>query len=493
MEEGFCHKFENPTNVGEEGGSFSDIRLIGQNGIVLISCDQTPETYRRAKKIQKSFVNQGEILDKKTIFLLEEANKVEKGKELHPELLVSVLEGLELVLKAREQIQKSPKGPLHELTSDVLRQQNIFLQEIVQNFLQKELLNQIDFLEQTTKENFLKKEMLNQIDFLEQTTKENFFRGKMLLGLMQSEMSRVDIVVGVLRNILSRLEREVFSLHDKDEELIKEFVSQISGYKDFSSTLNHDYRLLLGNMFEFASLIEEDEENEEIDEYKKIVSSAPEKLQEMLYCRMALLKDPNYKLYKTSDIIKDSVAQLNGKAIAKTIIIKNEGGTGGELFCDKGRTDVWLHAFLINAVKFTPDGGKIIITSKKIENGYTKISVKDAGTGMSLERLKKLQKMFLGEIKIEKLKSQKGVNGERGTGYGLVNCQELCKKLVSATLEVESKEGVGSTFSFVVPATEEKHNEIIQEGEMKFKRNRKHIQSNIEGVLTKTKVDEEKK
>jgi len=50
--------------------------------------------------------------------------------------------------------------------------------------------------------------------------------------------------------------------------------------------------------------------------------------------------------------------------------------------------------------------------------------------------------------------SRPGTDGERGTGFGLLFCQELLTKN-GLGLEATSQEGAGSTFAFTLPTARE--------------------------------------
>ena len=97
-----------------------------------------------------------------------------------------------------------------------------------------------------------------------------------------------------------------------------------------------------------------------------------------------------------------------------------------------------------NAVKYTSSGGTISLDIEPLpsaDSGFT-ITVSDTGTGMSDEQLHKL-------FVLDKRRSQKGTNGETGSGLGLIVCKELLEKHGS-TLCVESKAGKGSRFWFIL-------------------------------------------
>jgi len=95
-----------------------------------------------------------------------------------------------------------------------------------------------------------------------------------------------------------------------------------------------------------------------------------------------------------------------------------------------------------NAIKFTPPGGSITVTSRMIKNDIS-IKVKDTGSGIPKEELAGLFSEF---------KRLKGTANIEGTGLGLF----IVKTIVEAhdgTVAVESKEGVGTTFTMLLPAS----------------------------------------
>lgn len=112
------------------------------------------------------------------------------------------------------------------------------------------------------------------------------------------------------------------------------------------------------------------------------------------------------------------------------------------VYADKYMIDTIVRNFVSNSIKFTNPGGKIII--KGIINGdNAEVSVTDTGIGISPENQKNL-------FRIDEQFRRDGTASEKGTGLGLILCEEFIKKN-SGVLWVESEEGKGSRFSFTVP------------------------------------------
>jgi signal transduction histidine kinase/DNA-binding response OmpR family regulator len=99
-----------------------------------------------------------------------------------------------------------------------------------------------------------------------------------------------------------------------------------------------------------------------------------------------------------------------------------------------------------NALKFTERGEIVVSVRKRAERGTMvdlEFMVKDTGIGIPRARLDRLFKPF----------SQVDTSTTRkygGTGLGLAICSRLVE-MMGGTISVETQEGKGSTFSFVIP------------------------------------------
>lgn len=114
--------------------------------------------------------------------------------------------------------------------------------------------------------------------------------------------------------------------------------------------------------------------------------------------------------------------------------------------CD-GDKIAWVIAQLLdNALKFTPEGGRVKLEALQ-SNNFVKISVTDSGIGIPSHQL---QEIF------EPFHQLDGSTTRRysGTGLGLA----LSQRILSAhgtQMEVRSKEGQGSQFEFSLPIAED--------------------------------------
>lgn len=101
-----------------------------------------------------------------------------------------------------------------------------------------------------------------------------------------------------------------------------------------------------------------------------------------------------------------------------------------------------LSNLVINAIKYTPKGGEITISWSQVKEGML-FSVKDNGIGIAAEHLERLTERF---YRVDSGRSR----ATGGTGLGLAIVKHVLYQH-HAKLTIESREGIGSTFSVLFP------------------------------------------
>jgi len=110
---------------------------------------------------------------------------------------------------------------------------------------------------------------------------------------------------------------------------------------------------------------------------------------------------------------------------------------------DERKVKQVLLNLLSNALKFTPEGGRIDIRAA-INDGMAEISVADTGVGIATED----QEAIFEEFRQVGTADKKG----GGTGFGLALSRKFIE-LHGGRIWVQSEIGKGSTFSFTLPAS----------------------------------------
>lgn len=145
--------------------------------------------------------------------------------------------------------------------------------------------------------------------------------------------------------------------------------------------------------------------------------------------------DIAHSLNENGELLKDQAANKN-------IAIVNERRSSLLVRAHPSSIQSVIRNLISNAVKFTPEGGKVTLYAEP-EGRYVRVSVVDTGQGLSQDVIQKL-------FKIGVKHSTPGTAKEKGSGLGLVLCKDFVEKNGGA-IGVVSKEGSGSTFYFTVP------------------------------------------
>lgn len=192
---------------------------------------------------------------------------------------------------------------------------------------------------------------------------------------------------------------------------------------DFLSSMSHEIRTPLNGIIGLNHLMQENNQN-------------PEKLEEYLIKSDSTAK---YLLSLVNDIL--DMSKLQAGKIETEIL-------WSDIIGDETRIEQILMNILGNAVKFTQKDGSITMrvfqVREKSSRVITVYEIEDTGCGMSEEFQKIIFDLF----------SQEHNNvsrGTHGTGLGMAISFLLAKQM-DGTLSVQSKLGIGSCFTFRLPA-----------------------------------------
>ena len=143
--------------------------------------------------------------------------------------------------------------------------------------------------------------------------------------------------------------------------------------------------------------------------------------------------------HNITNVILETVEILAPIAREKSISLKTQLEPNLELYLDHWRILQVVSNILGNAIKFSPEGGTIIIRTQNHEEGIL-VSVEDSGPGIPAENVTRVFDRFW----------QARQTNRFGTGLGLA----IAKEIVSAhkgKIWAESEYGKGCTFCFILP------------------------------------------
>lgn len=138
-------------------------------------------------------------------------------------------------------------------------------------------------------------------------------------------------------------------------------------------------------------------------------------------------------------VMTSAVSQLRPKAEGKNITITLEREKANAVF-DPKWTEEALYNLLDNAVKYTPSGGSVSV-STTVYPMFSAVHVRDTGPGIAEEEQPKIfQRFYRGEAHRE----------DEGVGIGLYLVRQIAEGQ-GGFVKVRSRPGQGSTFSLYLP------------------------------------------
>ncbi len=244
----------------------------------------------------------------------------------------------------------------------------------------------------------------------------------------------------------ARLFREI---QDKSRQL--EIANQHKS--EFLANMSHELRTPLNAIIGFSEVLLErmfGELNVKQDDYLKDIFTSGKHLLSLINDILDLSKIEAGRMeldlgdFDAAQSLANAMTLVRERAQTHGIGLALEADPRiGEIRADERKFKQILLNLLSNAVKFTPDGGKIVVRAALVDGGV-EVAVTDTGVGISKED----QLVVFDEFR------QVGrhyTNKHEGTGLGLALTKRFVE-LHGGTLRVESKPGVGSTFTFILPS-----------------------------------------
>ncbi len=142
------------------------------------------------------------------------------------------------------------------------------------------------------------------------------------------------------------------------------------------------------------------------------------------------------------DLVNEVVILHTGSAENKGINLEAAVDEDLKIVADPNMINTVIRNLVSNAIKFTPSGGNISVSSHTTEK-QVEIWVTDTGVGIDSAGQKKL-------FRIDEQLIKSGTENETGTGLGLILCKEFIE-MHKGQIWVESELGKGSSFRFSIP------------------------------------------
>jgi PAS domain S-box-containing protein len=244
-------------------------------------------------------------------------------------------------------------------------------------------------------------------------------------------------------------------LEHEREDLINK-LKKLNDSKDRLFTLiSHDLRSPFNSLLGFSEILATEYNTlsrEEIKEYLNVIYESSKNLYGMTnnllqFSRFQMGRmefDP--VILDIKDMLTHSLKLLRGNTIKKQINVISSVPKDIKVNADEDMLNSIFQNLISNAVKFTPKGGDIFISAKKItttdNKNMVQIVIRDTGIGISEDLMDKIFK--------DHVLSSPGTEREYGTGLGLLIVKEFVERN-SGQITVISRLNEGSTFSLTLP------------------------------------------
>ena len=141
-----------------------------------------------------------------------------------------------------------------------------------------------------------------------------------------------------------------------------------------------------------------------------------------------------------AELVRTAVAHMREYAPETISLTARTESNGTAALGDRSRIEQVLVNLIDNAIKYSPDGGEVSVSTAVLPHGV-RVEVRDNGVGIPPGEHRSI---------FEKFYRLEGAQVRAGTGLGLYICRELVQRM-GGTIGVESDPGEGSTFYFELP------------------------------------------
>ncbi len=240
----------------------------------------------------------------------------------------------------------------------------------------------------------------------------------------------------------------------KELEVANRALEAASQHKsEFLANMSHELRTPLNAIIGFSEVLGErmfGELNEKQEEYLKDIHASGQHLLSLINDILDLSKIEAGRMeleltdFDLPQAITDALTLVRGRAGRRDIALHQKVDQRlGQIRGDERKIKQVLLNLLSNALKFTPEGGRVEVRASVVD-GMAEVSVADTGVGIAPEDqeavFEEFRQVGTADKKVE------------GTGLGLA----LSRKFIGlhgGRIWIKSQVGVGSTFTFTLPLT----------------------------------------
>ncbi|MDQ7030077.1 MAG: hybrid sensor histidine kinase/response regulator [Ardenticatenia bacterium] len=254
------------------------------------------------------------------------------------------------------------------------------------------------------------------------------------------------------RKLVNKLEAKIVALEHANAEL-----RELDRLKsEFVSTVSHELRTPLNIIIGHAEILQDElfgPLNEHQRRYVDNIVRSARHLLDLVENILDMSKIESGKLelnmqpFDVEEAVQEVHVLLKPMADRKEIKVRLRIDPNLKtVVADRLRFKQILYNLMSNAIKFTPNGGRVDVTLERLPDGWIQLTVRDTGIGIPKDHLETIFERF------RQLDSSFSREWE-GTGLGLSLTREFVR-LHGGKIEVQSEVGKGSIFTVLLPERE---------------------------------------
>jgi len=282
------------------------------------------------------------------------------------------------------------------------------------------------------------------IEELERTKEEVMEKNKQLEEAME-ELQMINRELNVAREQLATLNK---TLEEKVKQRTQEVEKLLKQKDEFIHQLGHDLKTPLTPLTTLLPIIRKKVDDPKLQELLDTTIQSVNYMKNLVIktLQLARLNSPNLQ-FKLEDVklreeVNEVLERNQSLFMEHNIVVENLVDENLIVKADKLRLSELLDNLISNAVKYSPNGGKVTIKAEDI-GGEVKVSIQDTGMGMSREQLEHIFDEFY--------KADSSRHDFESSGLGLPICKKIVERHGGRIWAESPGLGRGSIFYFTLP------------------------------------------
>ncbi|MDI6804470.1 MAG: PAS domain S-box protein [Bacteroidota bacterium] len=223
----------------------------------------------------------------------------------------------------------------------------------------------------------------------------------------------------------------------------------------FLSIVSHDLRAPFNSILGFTEMLLDDKTEFTEEEKKEFLQFIKQAAEQQLHLLNNLLDWSRLETGRIrfeprptnlNELVGRSIVSLAGNVFRKNIKLFANIPERTIVNVDENLMLQLFGNLISNAIKFTPQNGKVWVDFIEDEGSFVKIAVRDTGVGIPKEDFDKL-------FRIDTKYFSRGTEGEEGSGLGLALVAEVVQRH-GGTITIDSEVDQGTSFIFTIPAVQ---------------------------------------